>query len=123
MAESQLAEFYERVARYERSRKLGFGFEADGTLGRSFYMRPVKRSPLRVVFGLCAVAIVLLSLKAGIILFVGEGVYGDRMAMMRDGQDIDRLGYAVLQFDPVSSLMVENFRLWSPVMMDFLLQD
>lgn len=120
MAESQLMEFYDRVARYEKARSRGLGFEADGTLGRSYYLRPQKRSPLRVVLGLCAVALTLLSLKAAIILFVGEGVYADRIARMHEGQDMDRLGAALLQFDPASGFLVEQARIWAPVIKGFV---
>ena len=37
MADPNLTEFYSRVRRIEKARAKGFGFEAAGTLGRSFY--------------------------------------------------------------------------------------
>lgn len=123
MAESQLMEFYGRVAQYERARSQGYGFEADGTLGRSYYHRPKRRSLLRTIFGACAVIFILLALKAGIILFVGEGIYADRVERMNNGQDIDRLGAAILKIDPVSSFMVDQAQIWAPRIRDFALAD
>lgn len=123
MTESQLSEFYGRVAQYERARNRGYGFEAVGTLGRSHYTHPKRRRPMRLFMGICVVAFILLALKAGIILFVGEGIYGERLARMNNGQDIDRLGAAILQIDPVSGFMVDQTRIWAPRIKDLLLSD
>jgi hypothetical protein len=121
MAELQLSEFYDRVARYERARAKGYGFEADGTLGRSFYLRPKRRGPLRVVLSVCLVLSTLIVLKAGIILFAGEGMYSERVARMQGGQSIDQLGAAILHIDPVSGFLVDQARIWTPKIKDFAL--
>jgi hypothetical protein len=123
MSESQLMEFYKRVAQYERARSQGYGFEADGTLGRSYFHRPKRRSLFRMAAGAGAVVFILLALKAGIILFVGEGIYADRIERMNNGQDIDRLGAAILKIDPVSSFMVDQSQIWAPRIMDLVLAD
>jgi hypothetical protein len=123
MAESQLSEFYDRVARYERARAKGRGFETDGTLGRSFYLRPKRRSPLRIVTGIAGVLFTLLALKAGIVLFVGEGVYAQRLERMNKGEGIDRLGAAILKIDPISGYMVNQVRVWAPQIKAFALKD
>lgn len=96
-----LVDFYGRVARIENARALGFGFEADGTLGRSHYSRPIKRnrSLLRpVVFVLAACWI----LKGMILYTIGEQTYVDRVARLETGQDFDRLGAWLMQADPVT---------------------
>jgi|GEM_PF-2171816 len=47
MSDPNLADFYGRVARIERARAKGYGFESNGRSGRSHYLRATRqRRPL-----------------------------------------------------------------------------
>ena len=48
MAGQDYSEFYARLVRLERARAKGYGFEADGTLGRSYYYKPPRKRSARV---------------------------------------------------------------------------
>lgn len=43
MTDPNMTEFYGRVARIQKARAKGYGFEAPGALGRSYYVRPHTR--------------------------------------------------------------------------------
>ncbi len=104
MADANMADFYDRVRRFERMRSKGYGFEADGTLGRSFYHRsPAKRRgwllptlmALLVVFGL----------KAGLYQAVGADSYAQRVERLQAGEGFDPVGGWLMQADPVTLWM------------------
>jgi len=101
MADPNLADFYGRIARLERMRAKGYGFEANGTLGRSHYLRPTRqrRPLLRVLIfaGVCA-----FGLKGAILHQVGPESYEARVARLQAGQDFDKLGAWLMQADPVT---------------------
>ncbi len=101
MSDANLADFYGRVARIERARAKGYGFEANGTLGRSHYMRPTRqrRPVLRtVIFAfVCA-----FGLKGAILNQVGPESYDARVARLETGKEFDKLGAWLMQADPVT---------------------
>lgn len=101
MTDPNLRDFYGRIARVEKARAKGFGFEADGTLGRSYYTRPkpVKRSLLRPVLVLLAVGILM---KATIHYHVGATTYDDRVTELQAGTGFAPLGAWLMQADPVT---------------------
>ena len=47
MADPNLVDFYSNVARFEKKRAKGYGFDAAGTLGRS-YFNPPSASAARI---------------------------------------------------------------------------
>ncbi|MGL6208207.1 MAG: hypothetical protein ACRC14_00050 [Paracoccaceae bacterium] len=101
MADANLADFYGRIARIERAHAKGYGFEANGTLGRSHYLRPVRqRRPLlrALIFALvCA-----FGLKGAILYNVGPESYEARVERLQTGKDFDQLGAWLMQADPVT---------------------
>lgn len=101
MADPNLSAFYDRVARLERARAQGYGFEAEGSLGRSYYYRPVRKR--RAILGpLLIVAACSFGMKGAIYYKVGATAYNDRVAVMQQGEGFERLGGTLMQADPVT---------------------
>lgn len=101
MADQNLSDFYERVARVEKARALGYGFEAEGTLGRSYYFRPVSRR-VRILGPLLIVVACLCGLKAAMVYQVGETSYRERVARMQQAEGFERFGGMIMQADPLT---------------------
>lgn len=107
MADPNLIDFYGRIARIERARSKGFGFEAAGALGRSHYYRaPKKRRSLLAPLVLVALSIV--GVKGMILHSVGADSYNDRVASLMSSEGFDRLGGWMMQADPVSQLAAQQ---------------
>lgn len=110
MADPNLSEFYDRVARIEKARALGYGFEAEGTLGRSYYHRRARRR--RALLGpLLIVAACAIGLKATIHYKVGAAAYEDRVARLMSGEGFERLGGQLMQADPLTEYLSERLAL------------
>lgn len=107
MVDPNLIDFYGRIARIEKARAKGHGFEAPGTLGRSYCHRPPKkrRSLLTPVL---FVALAVIGLKGMILHSVGEDSYNDRVAQLMSSEGLDRLGGWMMQVDPVTHLAAEQ---------------
>ena len=101
MADQDLTEFYERVARVEKARAKGYGFEAEGTLGRSHYHRPARKTP-RIFGPLCVVVSCFFAVKAVMHQEVGDALYRQRVEQMQASTGIERLGGIIMQADPVT---------------------
>lgn len=105
MYDTNLVEFYSRVAKYEKSHAKGFGHEAPGTLGRSI-TQPRRRTRLRVpVMPLVFVAAAAFGLKATIYHFVGAADYQARVEALQAGEGFDRLGGWLMQVDPLTAFV------------------
>jgi hypothetical protein len=102
MTDQNMAEFYKRAARLEQDRVRGMGFEATGTLGRSYYARntPKRRSLLWPAMFLLAVAFML----KGVILYAtGPETYDLRVADLRAAPGmVEQVGGWLMQADPVT---------------------
>ena len=105
MYDTNLVEFYSRVAKYEKSHAQGFGHESPGTLSRSVtYGRPKARLRLRIM-PLVFVAVAVIGLKATIFHFVGATDYQARLERLSAGEGFDRLGGWLMQVDPVTAFV------------------
>ncbi len=106
MSDPSIAEFNSRIARIEKARSKGFGFEADGTLGRSFYTKVNRRRLNRLRVPLVRPVLALLIcgtlLKAIFLHHLGAQAYDDRVARLLEGQGFDRIGGWLMQADPVT---------------------
>ena len=107
MADPNLTDFYGRVARFERARANGYGFDAPGTLGRSYFekkSRPHKswRGPVLLVI------ICIFGMKGAILQSVGGQAYDNRVAGLQAGEGFDRLGGWLMQADPVTVFVAEK---------------
>jgi hypothetical protein len=101
MADPNLRDFRERLARIGRAHARGYRFEAAGGRGRSHDARP--RKVRRPVMG------PVLVIVAGIVLFkadlhqgLGAQDCAARAAALRQGSAFDRLGAVLMQPDPAT---------------------
>jgi hypothetical protein len=101
MADSNMADFYRRVSRIEKMRSKGYGFEADGTLGRSHYRRPKaqRRSLLGPVL---FVAFCVFLMKGMMYHEVGAETYNARVASLMAGDGVDHFGGLIMQAEPAT---------------------
>lgn len=111
MYDTNLVDFYARVAKFEKSQAKGYGHEAPGTLGRSvtYGLRKPRRriSVMPLVF----VALAATGLKATILHSVGDKAYETRVAALEAGQGFDRLGGWLMRIDPVTAFVAEKIGL------------
>jgi hypothetical protein len=108
MADPNMVDFYKRASRLERDRARGRGFEAPGTLGRSYYYRPAppRRSMLWPALFLIAAAFVI---KAGIFYATGPGIYNERVANLQASTgSVERVGGWLMQADPVTIWLADK---------------
>lgn len=105
MSDPCIAEFNSRIAKIENARSKGYGFEAEGTLGRSHYTRRRTRSA-RVPFPFLRPALAMLAggtiLKAIFLVNLGAAAYNSRVDRLLEGQGFDRIGGWLMQADPVT---------------------
>lgn len=104
MVDRNMANFNGRLGRIERIRQAGGGFEAQGTLGRSFYSE--QQRPRRLRRGLFApfvlVLLAIVALKSVVYASVGPEAYRERIAALEAGGTADRIGAYVLRADPLT---------------------
>jgi hypothetical protein len=101
MADPNLVDFYSRVARFERARSKGYGFDAAGTLGRSHFTR--KTHSRRAILGpILLMAVCAFGLKGALLHSVGEQSYNIRVERLQAGQGFDPMGGWLMQADPVT---------------------
>lgn len=105
MYDTNLVDFYSRLAKYERSHAQGYGHEAAGTLGRAAtYGLPKTRRRVRVL-PLIFVAVAAFGMKGIILHFVGATDYQARVERLNAGEGFDRLGGWLMQVDPVTAIV------------------
>lgn len=107
MTDPNLTDFYGRVARIQKARAKGFGFEAPGTLGRSYYYHP---KPLRrsVVGPILFLVLCTFLLKGAILQSVGADSYNQRVAGLMAGDGIEQAGGWLMQSEPVTVFVAEQ---------------
>ena len=106
MTDPNLNEFNGRVARLQKAREDGFGFEAAGTLGPSFYHRPTaqRRSVLGpIVFLLLCTVLV----KGTLYHLIGAQFYNERVSALNAGGGIERAGGWLMQVEPATILVAD----------------
>ena len=105
MHDTNLVDFYSRLARYERSHAEGYAHEADGTLGRAAtYGLHKTRRRIRVL-PMVFVVVAAIGMKATILHFVGATDYQARVEKLNAGEGFDRLGGWLMQVDPVTAMV------------------
>lgn len=110
MADQDFNEFYARVARVEKARAQGYGFEADGTLGRSHYKRP-PRARRRIIVPLFFTLAVFFCLKAALLYQIGHVTYSDRVAQMRSAESsMERVAGTLMQADQLTIWIASQAR-------------
>ena len=107
MLNPNLVDFYGSVARFERARANGYGFDAAGTLGRSHFQK--KPRPLKSWRGsVLLVIFCVFGMKGAILQSVGGQAYDNRVAGLQSGEGFDRLGGWLMQADPVTVFVAEK---------------
>jgi hypothetical protein len=105
MYDTNLVEFYSRVAKFEKSHARGLGHEAPGTLGKSVTYGRAKSRIKIPVMPFVFVVLAAVGLKATILHFVGAADYQTRVERLNEGQGFDRLGGWLMQVDPVTEFV------------------
>lgn len=107
MADPNLVDFYTNVARFEKKRAQGYGFDAAGTLGRSYFNPPMRKRRaylMPILFVLCAG----IGLKGMIYQSVGPSAYERRVQALQVGEGFDRLAGWLMQADPATVFVAEQ---------------
>ena len=111
MVDPHRREFQGRLGRIEHTHDAGGGFEAEGTLGMSYYNSHRRRRRSHRLLGVLFVTtVVLISLKAGMHVAIGADAYDYRVAAMKAGTKADQLGAYLLQADPVTLALAAQIR-------------
>lgn len=115
MADPNIQDFYGRLYRIRKTYSRGGGFEAEGTLGRAYFVAPRRRRStlLILVRPLLFLAIFLTLLKAVILSSIGPSAYMDRMATLQNGDRISQAGEVVMQIDPVTRYLADKIGQWT----------
>jgi hypothetical protein len=106
MTDPNLTDFYGRVARIQRARAKGYGFEAAGTLGRSYYYRP-QAQRRSIVGPILFLLVCTFLLKGAIYHSVGAQSYDERVASLMVGDGIEHAGGWLMQSEP-ATIFVSN---------------
>lgn len=109
MVDPNLKDFYGRVARIEKARSQGYGFEAEGTLGRSYYLRP-SRTRKGVLAPMVVVLMCAFGLKGAIHYKIGGSIYQERVDTLMAGEGFERLGGYLMMADPVTVFVSDQIR-------------
>lgn len=103
------ADFNSRLVRLEQARSHGLGFEAEGTLGRSFYTQARDDVQKRRWVGLrlLILAVVMgLALKTLVLHQQDLVAYQARVVFLIKNQELDRIGGWLVQ--TISCMVEEN---------------
>lgn len=103
-ADPNLKDFHGRVKRIERMHRKGYGFEADGTLGRSATYRR-ERSWGRMARTAFVVLAMGFALKGAILFHVGDEVYQTRVGTLATGTGFDPVAATIMSADPLTRLI------------------
>ncbi len=115
MADPNMSDFYRRVDRIQKARAKGYGFEAPGTLGRSYYYRP--RAERRGILGPLVFLLLAVFLIKGIMISqIGRADYDARVTKLMAGEGVERVGGWLMQADPMSQMVADKVGPHLPVM-------
>lgn len=111
MADQNLRDFYGRVYKIRKNHSRGGGFEASGTLGRSYFVPPPGRSLpiLRIAKPAIVLLAVVVILKALILAQIGPTAYETHIAVLQEGDTFDRIGAVLMAPDPAARLLASAF--------------
>ncbi|VDC30355.1 hypothetical protein [Pseudogemmobacter humi] len=104
LSDSNFKEFSGRLRRIEKAHRKGYGFEAQGTLGRSSTYRR-EGSLARILRAALLVLAVGWVMKGAIYFYVGHEVYHQRLADLATGTDFDPVAARIMSADPVTKLI------------------
>ncbi len=111
MSDPNMADFYSRVARIQRDHSRGYGMEADGTLGASFYHRigrSKSKAKMPILAPILMVVCCAFTLKAVLHARIGDDLYAQRVAELQAGEEFDRIGATLMAADPITLMLSEQ---------------
>jgi hypothetical protein len=109
MTDPNREDFYGRIARLERAHSRGLGHEATGALGRSAFFRPARRR-MPILRGSLFVLATVIGLKTTLYAGMPQSVYLSRLAALKQGTAIERVGAVLMTPDPVTGWLAETWR-------------
>ena len=111
MVDRNMQNFYGRIGRIERIHEAGGGFEADGTLGMSYFNAGRKRKRRATILGpVVLVMLAIIAIKSAVLASIGPESYEERIAALRAGTAVEQAGAYVLQADPLTVAVSERIR-------------
>lgn len=110
MFDPNIKDFYQRVGRLKEAHAKGYGFEATGVLGRSYYRRSHQKNRMKLVFPVMFILMAAVGLKGAIHYFVGAQTYDNRVAELKNGEGFDKLGAALMAPDFVTLWVSQTIR-------------
>ncbi|GAB4385345.1 MAG: hypothetical protein Kow0045_10950 [Albidovulum sp.] len=112
MVDKNLQRFYNRVGRIEKIHAAGGGFEADGTLGMSYYnsQRRGRKRRIGLLGSLVLVMLTVVGIKAAVHATIGQDAYQERIAALEAGNRVEVISAYILQADPLTQAISERIR-------------
>ncbi|MEM0935698.1 MAG: hypothetical protein AAF646_16175 [Pseudomonadota bacterium] len=105
MSDVQFSQFNKRLKRIHRIHRRGGGFEANGTLGQSYYTRRARRAARPVLMPTLAFLATFLCIKAVAAASMPSADYLARVDALRTGTMWEQGAALVMTPDPVSRAM------------------
>ncbi|MBN2905136.1 MAG: hypothetical protein JXJ18_00335 [Rhodobacteraceae bacterium] len=109
MYDPQYQEFRGRLARLDRMHRRGYGFEAPGTIGRSYYTRQSRRR-IPLVRSLGVIALCVIVVKAVILSQIGSADYNERLARAEGASIVQQVSVYIMQIDPITEWTATQLR-------------
>ncbi|SMX44102.1 hypothetical protein [Actibacterium lipolyticum] len=106
MVDPYIQEFQGRLRRVEKIHRRGGGFEAAGTLGRSYYTSAARKKSFVRPFLLTLTGAMLF--KAFLLMQIGELDYRERVEALKSGTQVEVAGAYVMQADPITVWLANN---------------
>ncbi|WP_149866382.1 hypothetical protein [Tropicimonas marinistellae] len=98
-----MKQFTGRLRRIDRIHRQGGGFEAAGTLGQSYYTRERERRDQRSALRPALVVLAVIVIFKGFLLASnGENAYREKVATLKSGSAVERVGGFVMAVDPLA---------------------
>ena len=110
MFDPNIKDFYERVGRLKEAHAQGYGFEAVGVLGRSYYRKPQRKNRMKILLPVTFFLMAAVGMKGAIHYFVGAQSYEHRVAVMQHGEGFDKLGAALMAPDQITLWISDGIR-------------
>ncbi|MES2843495.1 MAG: hypothetical protein V4804_07975 [Pseudomonadota bacterium] len=101
MSDPNMQDFYGRISRIERAHSQGYGFEAEGTLGRSAHRARRARRRMRVVPFIFLIGFAF-GMKGALHYHAGADNYDARVAELQTQAGFDGFVGAVMQSEPIT---------------------
>lgn len=96
----QMKVFYARLRRIARIHRRGGGFEAEGTLGQSYYTRLARKNARPVLRPILYMVGFSITAKAALLASHGPEDYANRVVALQAGSPVERAGAILMGADP-----------------------